>query len=155
MQRVLRQSRLSLGRAAQGSGGRLGAYTMPVMHMHRTGGAYIVQRFNSTGPEKGSDFNMAAVPDISIDSVTQATVDAAAAAAAAAVVPVDAPNFVVAHVMSLIENVHLLAGVPYWEAIVIATIGIRVCLFPVALKTIQGAARMACMRPEMQKVWQP
>ncbi|KAJ1429851.1 cytochrome oxidase biogenesis family, partial [Ochromonadaceae sp. CCMP2298] len=54
--------------------------------------------------------------------------------------------------MGLIDNVHLMAGIPYWEAIVVATVGIRLCLFPVALKTIQGAARMACMRPEMQKV---
>jgi len=55
-------------------------------------------------------------------------------------------------VMTFIETVHNLVGVPYWEAIVIATIILRICLLPVAIKTIQSAARMAAVRPEMQKL---
>jgi YidC/Oxa1 family membrane protein insertase len=55
-------------------------------------------------------------------------------------------------VMSFLENCHTMLDIPYWGAIVLTTIGIRACLLPVAIKTIQGSARMAVMRPEMQKV---
>lgn len=55
-------------------------------------------------------------------------------------------------VMRIIENVHVFGGLPYWEAIVACTIGLRICLIPLTIKTAQNAARMAVMRPEMQKM---
>jgi YidC/Oxa1 family membrane protein insertase len=61
-------------------------------------------------------------------------------------------NFVVRNVMELFEGVHNFVGVPYWEAIVLTTIGLRIVLFPVALKGVQSAARMAAMRPDMAKI---
>jgi YidC/Oxa1 family membrane protein insertase len=64
----------------------------------------------------------------------------------------DSVNIISSTLMSLIENIHVLAAVPYWEAIAIATVGLRIVLFPVSLKTVQGSARMAAMRPEMTKL---
>lgn len=61
-------------------------------------------------------------------------------------------NFVVSGVMSMIENIHVYANVPYWEAIVLATIALRICILPIGIKTVQGSSRMALMRPAMQKV---
>eukprot|EP01039_Chlorochromonas_danica_P001056 gene1057-1144_t len=61
-------------------------------------------------------------------------------------------GFAFRHVMLFLDNLHTMAGIPYWEAIVLTTIGLRVCLLPVVLKTVQGSARMALMRPDMQKV---
>lgn len=55
-------------------------------------------------------------------------------------------------VMRIIENVHIFSGMPYWEAIVACTVGLRICLIPLTIKTAQNAARMAVMRPEMQKM---
>jgi YidC/Oxa1 family membrane protein insertase len=61
-------------------------------------------------------------------------------------------NFVVRGVMSMIENIHVYANVPYWEAIVLATIALRICILPIGIKTVQGSSRMALMRPAMQRI---
>mmetsp|Transcript_27690 Transcript_27690/g.39304 ORF Transcript_27690/g.39304 Transcript_27690/m.39304 type:complete len:398 (+) Transcript_27690:3-1196(+) len=55
-------------------------------------------------------------------------------------------------VMNAIENIHLMAGIPYWEAIVLSTVGLRILLIPIVIKTIQSTARLALLRPEMQKI---
>lgn len=55
-------------------------------------------------------------------------------------------------VIQLIENLHLFADVPYWQAIAAFTVGLRILLLPVALKTVVNSARMATLRPDMQKL---
>lgn len=52
--------------------------------------------------------------------------------------------------IQLIDNLHLFADVPYWQAIVGFTVGLRILLLPVALKTVVNSARMAVLRPDMQ-----
>jgi len=52
--------------------------------------------------------------------------------------------------MSLIENAHMMGDVPYWVAIAGLTVALRTFLLPVAIKTVQNAARMAALRPDMQ-----
>lgn len=84
-----------------------------------------------------------------IGDASSALNDAIASAVVSA--PPDA-GFVIGHLMSGLDQLHTMAGIPYWGAIVAATIGIRILLLPVAIKTIQGSARMAIMRPDMQKV---
>jgi len=54
--------------------------------------------------------------------------------------------------MSLIENVHIMGDIPYWGAIAGLTVALRIFLLPVAIKTVQNAARMAALRPDMQRV---
>lgn len=54
--------------------------------------------------------------------------------------------------MNLIENVHIGLDIPYWGAIAGLTVALRVFLLPVAIKTVQNSARMAALRPDMQKV---
>lgn len=61
-------------------------------------------------------------------------------------------NFIIRNVMSLIDNVHNFVGIPYWEAIALTTIGIRLLLIPVAIKTTQGTARLAHLRPVLQRI---
>eukprot|EP01031_Cornospumella_fuschlensis_P043147 gene43147-52737_t len=85
-------------------------------------------------------------------STDPSIVDAATSAAAVAVASSEEVNFVVRGVMDLIDSVHTMAGVPYWEAIVLTTVGLRFLLLPVVLKTTQSSARLAVMRPEMLKV---
>jgi YidC/Oxa1 family membrane protein insertase len=74
------------------------------------------------------------------------------AAVAVAGVATEHSNFVVRGVMDFIDSMHNFIGIPYWEAIVLTTIGLRFVLLPIALKTVQGSARMAVMRPDMQKL---
>lgn len=68
------------------------------------------------------------------------------------VVKPDDVNMISSTMMTMVDNVHMFLGVPYWEAIALTTLGIRLAMFPVALKTVQSGARMAVMRPEMQKI---
>lgn len=75
-----------------------------------------------------------------------------ASVAADLVAAVPQPNFIVSGVMDIVDNVHLFMDIPYWEAIIVSTIGLRVLLFPIALKSIQSSGRMAAMRPAMEKV---
>jgi YidC/Oxa1 family membrane protein insertase len=55
-------------------------------------------------------------------------------------------------IMQLVDGIHTLGGLPYWGSIVLLTIGIRVVLSPLAVKSVQNAARMGAVRPIMQKV---
>lgn len=43
-------------------------------------------------------------------------------------------------------------GIPWWEAILVMTVAMRVLLFPVAVKTVQSSSRMACMRPDLERI---
>lgn len=88
----------------------------------------------------------------SADLVSGSVSTAAETSIESSTVVVAKANFLIEYVMAGLDQVHVLLGVPYWGAIVICTIGIRVLLFPIALKTIQGSARMAAMRPDMSKV---
>ena len=54
--------------------------------------------------------------------------------------------------MQFIDQIHTMMGIPYWEAIVATTIGLRILMLPIALQTIRNGARMAAMRPDMDKV---
>lgn len=53
-------------------------------------------------------------------------------------------------VMRLIDNIHLTADIPYWGAIVVTTICLRTCLFPLAVYTIANASRMPYAQPKIQ-----
>lgn len=54
--------------------------------------------------------------------------------------------------MYAIEQLHLLGDIPYWQAIIGFTVGIRILLLPIALKGVQNANRMALLKPDMEKV---
>ncbi|CAN0068098.1 unnamed protein product [Ectocarpus fasciculatus] len=54
--------------------------------------------------------------------------------------------------MYAIEQLHLFADIPYWQAIVCFTVGIRVMLLPIALRGVQNGNRMALLKPDMEKV---
>lgn len=64
----------------------------------------------------------------------------------------EAANKFTMFAMNAIDYIHTFAGVPYWEAIAITTIGVRVFLLPLGVKTIKSAARMAAMKPESDKL---
>jgi membrane protein insertase Oxa1/YidC/SpoIIIJ len=55
-------------------------------------------------------------------------------------------------VMKFIENIHEIGNLPYWEAIIITTCLLRLLMLPLGIKTAQGGARMAAMRPDMDKL---
>lgn len=61
-------------------------------------------------------------------------------------------NYPSHYVMYFVDYVHTLIGIPYWEAIVLVTIMLRVMLLPVAIKTIRNAAAMAAIRPLSQQL---
>lgn len=57
-------------------------------------------------------------------------------------------------VSQLVESVHVTAGLPYWAAIVATTLGVRVALIPLGVKAVQNSARMAVIRPHLNKLTQ-
>ena len=80
----------------------------------------------------------------------------AAADAAAELIVTTTPELVMykpTHlVMSAIENIHVMGGIPYWEAIVVMTLMLRFMMLPLAVQTMQNAMRMAVLRPHMQRL---
>jgi membrane protein insertase Oxa1/YidC/SpoIIIJ len=55
-------------------------------------------------------------------------------------------------VMQVVEQIHLMVGIPYWEAIVLGTVALRIMMLPLAITSVQNAARMSTLRPAMQAV---
>eukprot|EP01036_Dinobryon_divergens_P029435 gene29435-38529_t len=99
-------------------------------------------------PPVTSDTTSSIVENI-VDAIPLEAVDAAAAVVAAN--PSDA-GFCASIVMNIVEQVHLGAGLPYWEAIILSTVGLRICLLPIVLNAIRSSGRMAWLRPDMEKL---
>lgn len=85
-------------------------------------------------PVDSSSVVDATIADSSVIDASSAVIDSVTAVASLSDV-----NFVVRHVMTLLESVHLWTGLPYWEAIALTTLGIRAVLLPVVIKTIQNS----------------
>ena len=52
----------------------------------------------------------------------------------------------------LLDNIHLTLDVPYWQSIVLATIGLRLITLPIGIKSMQNSSRLAALRPHMAKL---
>ena len=55
-------------------------------------------------------------------------------------------------VMQAIDGIHVFGGVPYWEAVIAFTMAFRIAILPLGVWTAQGSARMAAVRPHIQKL---
>jgi YidC/Oxa1 family membrane protein insertase len=92
--------------------------------------------------ESASESTMEVFSDLAADALTEVT---------AAVIPAGSwnPKYQVMHLISYATGY---LGVPYWEAIVIVTLGVRILMLPLAIKTVVGSSRLAVVRPKMQKL---
>ncbi|GMH71082.1 hypothetical protein TrST_g11317 [Triparma strigata] len=52
----------------------------------------------------------------------------------------------------LIHTTYVQTGCPYWQAIVGATLALRVGMTPIAIRTIRNTSRMQHMNPEMKQI---
>lgn len=87
--------------------------------------------------------------------IVNAVVEAAASitdSAAAQLVLIDPPGFLSGSIMKTIDHLHIFADIPYWQSIIAVTVVTRIFLLPIALKTVQASARMALMKPHMERV---
>lgn len=53
---------------------------------------------------------------------------------------------------TLLENVHILTGLPWWGTIVTTALLIRAVLFPLYVKAAVNNARLSAIQPEMSKI---
>ena len=51
-----------------------------------------------------------------------------------------------------VENVHMMVGIPYWEAIALTTVAMRVILLPAAIIVARDVSKMRALKPEMKKI---
>ena len=107
-----------------------------------------VRNFSSNGNSDTTETISTAVSDVSeaissVDStLTEAAVDTASAMSWG-------PKY---QVMNLIEYMHITADIPYWQSIIVVSLITRFFLIPIAIKSAQNAARLAYIRPMMQKI---
>lgn len=99
----------------------------------------------------GNDTINQAAEFVAGTNATQALTDATLVAAN---VVTAEPSYFTGKVMETVEFFHSGLGLPYWEAIVLGTVILRAVLLPIALKTVRGSARMAVMKPEIEKIQQ-
>lgn len=55
-------------------------------------------------------------------------------------------------VMQAVEQVHLIGELPYWEAIIISTLTVRLILLPSAIWVARDISQMKALQPEMRKI---
>lgn len=72
--------------------------------------------------------------------------------AATAVSSLDDASMVARFVMETIDSCHSFFGIPYWEAIVLATVTLRVLMIPLTVKAAVGGARMAVVNPILKSI---
>ena len=54
--------------------------------------------------------------------------------------------------IQLVENIHMAAGIPYWEAIALSTLCVRLVLLPTALIVARDVSKMRALKPELKKI---
>ena len=54
--------------------------------------------------------------------------------------------------IQLVESIHMAAGIPYWEAIALSTLGVRLVLLPTALIVARDVSKMRALKPELKKI---
>ena len=54
--------------------------------------------------------------------------------------------------IQLVENIHIAAGIPYWEAIALSTLGVRLVLLPTAMIVARDVSKMRALKPELKKI---
>lgn len=95
----------------------------------------------------------ASVAEVSskIAGVVEGSAAPASAAATEALAPLSAynPGHVV---MQLVEKIHVVADIPYWQSIIALTVALRVAVLPIAIKAMRDGARMQLLQPEMKKI---
>ncbi|GME67602.1 unnamed protein product [[Candida] boidinii] len=53
---------------------------------------------------------------------------------------------------TIFEYVHVFSGLPWWATIVVTTLGVRLALFPLFVKSSDAMARSAAVQPESKKL---
>jgi YidC/Oxa1 family membrane protein insertase len=51
-----------------------------------------------------------------------------------------------------LDGIHLMTGMPYWQAIIVGTIAIRVLLLPSSIMGLRASSRIAAVRPEVDQL---
>lgn len=64
----------------------------------------------------------------------------------------EAPNFVIGGIMDSIVALHQYLDIPLFAAIAAATLAVRVALLPISINTVRNGARMAIMKPELNRL---
>lgn len=86
-----------------------------------------------------------------IAGVVEGTAAPASAAATEALAPLSATN--PGHVvMQLVEKIHVVADIPYWQSIIALTVVLRVAVLPIAIKAMRDGAKMQLLQPEMKAI---
>jgi YidC/Oxa1 family membrane protein insertase len=52
-------------------------------------------------------------------------------------------------ISAALDNIHHITGMPYWQAIIVGTVGIRLLLFPSSVMSLRASSRIAVIRPEV------
>lgn len=98
----------------------------------------------SAPPSSSADLNSAM-------NVVEGTAAPASAAATEVLEPLSSTN--PGHlVMQLVEKIHVVADVPYWQSIIALTVALRVAVLPIAIKAMRDGAKMQILQPEMKAI---
>jgi YidC/Oxa1 family membrane protein insertase len=111
----------------------------------------------SASPTVGNASDKAAAIAEAASSISQGASDSLPATVIDSVTQVDEAAAVIGFspsqvIMQIIDQVHLLVGIPYWEAIILTTLGLRVVMLPMAISSVQNAAKMGALRPAIQAI---
>jgi len=95
---------------------------------------------NSVASKETASLDLSSLADgNAIDGITAVAVEAAPKL-----------NFFVEQIMSGVDLIHTFSGLPYWGAICVATVAIRLAMLPLSIKTIKSTSKMAHMKPDME-----
>jgi YidC/Oxa1 family membrane protein insertase len=97
----------------------------------------------------GSSASTGALSDYSPDAILHAASAAEAAALELAVEGAWAPTRALDWLLS---NVHMATGLPWWQSIMLTTVGIRVVMMPLMWMQIRNTHALSAARPEIERL---
>lgn len=55
-------------------------------------------------------------------------------------------------IASALDGLHVMTGLPYWQAIIVGTVAIRLLLLPSSIMGLRATSRIAAVRPEVDRL---
>jgi membrane protein insertase Oxa1/YidC/SpoIIIJ len=100
-----------------------------------------------------TDTSLSAANSVDVDAIVLAAapVDNSALSGTGVIAP-DLGYSPTQFVMQAVEQVHLIGELPYWEAIIISTLTVRLVLLPSAIWVARDISQMKALQPDVRKI---
>jgi membrane protein insertase Oxa1/YidC/SpoIIIJ len=135
------------------NGGPLRSGLTPRYFSVSSSGSNVSEAAAAAAATSLSDTSLSAANPVNVDAIVLAVapVDKSALSDIGLIAP-DLGYSPTQFVMQAVEQVHLIGELPYWQAIIISTLTVRLILLPSAIWVARDISQMKALQPDVRKI---